>query len=82
MTLKDWHLLPLQSVCAVNPKLGDDVPKPDTLVSFVPMAAVAEQGGGIIQAETRPYSEVAKGYTYFREKDVLFETVAPLPENG
>jgi len=46
------------------------------------MAAVAEQGGGIKQAETRPYGEVAKGYTYFRENDVLFAKITPCMENG
>jgi type I restriction enzyme S subunit len=46
------------------------------------MPAVAEEGQGIIGAELRPYSEVAKGYTHFAEGDVLFAKITPRMQNG
>ena len=44
--------------------------------------AVDEQRGVIAEQETRAYREVAKGYTYFRDNDVLFAKITPCMENG
>jgi type I restriction enzyme S subunit len=82
MKRKGWQVLPLGEVCQVNPKIGVDAPAPDKPVSFVPMAAVDEQRGAIAQKEERAYREVAKGYTYFRDNDVLFAKITPCMENG
>jgi type I restriction enzyme, S subunit len=82
MKRKGWQVLPLGEVCQVNPRIGAEAPTPDTLVSFVPMAAVDEQRGVIAEQETRAYREVAKGYTYFRNNDVLFAKITPCMENG
>jgi restriction endonuclease S subunit len=82
MKRKGWQTLPLGEVCQVNPKIGAEAPTPETLVSFVPMAAVDEQRGVIAEQETRAYREVAKGYTYFRDNDVLFAKITPCMENG
>lgn len=54
---------------------------PESLVSFLPMAAVSESGEIISQAE-RPFGEVSKGYTYFAEGDVLMAKITPCMENG
>jgi type I restriction enzyme S subunit len=70
MKRKGWRTLPLGEVCQVNPRIGAEAPAPETLVSFVPMAAVDEQRGVIAEQETRACREVAKGYTYFRDNDV------------
>ena len=69
----------LIDVCDINPKaqtIGDN-----TEVSFVAMPDVSEKGEintGII----RPYYEVKKGFTCFREGDVLFAKITPCMENG
>jgi type I restriction enzyme S subunit len=46
------------------------------------MAAVDERLGVISRAETRPFAELRKGYTYFEEGDVLFARITPCMQNG
>ncbi|MDD2761716.1 MAG: restriction endonuclease subunit S [Methylomonas sp.] len=78
-----WIEVGMQDVCLLNPRLQiDERPKDDIEVTFVPMSAVDENAGVIAQPEIRNYSEVAKGYTSFREGDVLFAKVTPCMENG
>lgn len=78
-----WREVPILDVCQLNPPLSlDKRPSDDTLVSFVPMSAVDEGQGAISSAEERPFAEVQKGYTPFRNGDVLFAKVTPCMENG
>lgn len=51
-------------------------------VTFVPMSAVSEITGRIQDPETRILGKVRKGYTYFKEEDVLFAKITPCMENG
>ncbi len=66
-------------VCDINPKtqaIDNSIE-----VSFVAMSDVSEDGKintGII----RQYREVKKGFTCFREGDVLFAKITPCMENG
>jgi type I restriction enzyme S subunit len=46
------------------------------------MAAVSEITGSIIQEEERKLSEVVKGFTAFRDGDVLVAKITPCFENG
>jgi type I restriction enzyme S subunit len=73
------HLL--GEVCEVNPR-GTNELRPDTPVTFVPMSAVDEITGSVVNAEVRTYGEVSKGYTPFRENDILFAKITPCMENG
>ena len=58
-----------------------DVPN-DTLISFVEMAAVSNDGH-IMGAVDRPMGEVRKGsYTYFQENDIIIAKITPCMENG
>jgi type I restriction enzyme S subunit len=76
-----WKMVPLADVCEVNPR--DPGPaRQSAAVSFVPMPAVSETEGVIIAHDTKPFSQVAKGYTRFREKDVIFAKITPCMENG
>lgn len=76
-------IVPLREVCSINPRTArDDLPAPETLVSFVPMGAVDETTGMIVERETRPLAEVRTGYTSFAEGDVLFAKITPCMENG
>lgn len=78
-----WVQARLTDICELNPRLlAEDRPDGDISVTFVPMSAVDERAGVINKPETRTFSEVAKGYTYFRERDVLFAKVTPCMENG
>jgi type I restriction enzyme, S subunit len=75
--------VPLGELCDINPR-RDLAPEPEAneLVTFVPMPALDERTGTITQAETKPYETVRKGYTFFREGDVLFAKITPCMQNG
>lgn len=78
-----WEQARLTDICELNPRLlAEDRPNDGTTVTFVPMSAVDEDSGVISKPETRSFTEVAKGYTSFRERDVLFAKVTPCMENG
>jgi type I restriction enzyme S subunit len=76
------RVVPLSEAVAVNPKIDRTQLADVTEVSFVPMAAVGAADGSIDASTVRPYAEVKKGYTHFRENDVLFAKVTPCMENG
>lgn len=78
-----WVEVRLTDVCELNPRLAaDERLDDDAAVTFVPMSAVDETGGVISKPEVRTFVEVIKGYTNFRERDVLFAKVTPCMENG
>lgn len=78
-----WAEVRLTDVCELNPRLlAEDRPSDDLPVTFVPMSAVNESAGVIDKPEERTFGEVAKGYTSFLERDVLFAKVTPCMENG
>ena len=74
--------VPLGEICKINPRAKRNGYASDTLVSFVPMAAVDEQLGAITIREDRPIADVSKGYTPFQDGDVLFAKITPCMENG
>lgn len=76
-----WAQVPISEVAEVNPRKSVDL-NGDDLVSFVPMAAVDEVSGTIAAPIDRPYSEVSKGFTHFRDEDVIFAKITPSMENG
>ncbi len=78
-----WPLAKLGDVCELNPKLSKGHPlREDTEVSFVPMPAVSELSCSISAPQTKTFAEVRKGYTPFRDHDVLFAKITPCMENG
>src|SRR5690606_1945156 len=68
--------------CKVNPRKSEiaHIDK-KTIVSFIPMSNVSEEGDLDLSLE-RPISEVWQGFTYFREGDVIFAKITPCMENG
>lgn len=77
-----WELVPLGSVCQINPKKSQDSRlRSGVGVSFVPMPAVTERGE-IDATAVKEYDEVKTGFTYFAENDVLFAKITPCMENG
>lgn len=77
-----WEWVPLRVACLINPRRprlerADDVP-----TSFLPMSGVDEVDGAIVSLEERPFKEVARGFTYFEEGDVLFAKITPCMQNG
>ncbi len=73
----------LLAVADTNPSKSAlrEVPD-DTLVSFVDMPAVSNDGF-IERATPRPLAELRKGsYTYFAENDIILAKITPCLENG
>lgn len=77
-----WPLVRLGDVCEINPRRPRIDRSDDAPTTFVPMSAVAENGKGIVAAETRPFASVRKGYTYFADGDVIFAKITPCMQNG
>ena len=77
-----WVVLRLKYAATLNPNVSE-VRRlvQDTEVSFVPMEAVGEYGG-LDLSQTRQLADVASGYTYFSEGDVLIAKITPCFENG
>ena len=79
----EWSVRKLEDLVELNPQksevkeLGSN-----TRVSFVPMAQLSENGADFIEQESKEVSEVYKGYTYFKDNDVLLAKVTPCFENG
>ncbi|WP_083768706.1 restriction endonuclease subunit S [Thauera aminoaromatica] len=71
----------LGDVASINPRLSDPLQQTE-LVSFVPMASLSAEEARVVSTETRAYSEVSKGYTPFRNGDVLVAKITPCFENG
>lgn len=77
-----WPRVPLTEAVDLNPKPERSSLSDELEVSFVPMAAVEAGTGAIDTSTVRRYGEVKKGYTYFRDGDVLFAKITPCMENG
>jgi type I restriction enzyme M protein len=78
-----WPVVKLEEVCEINPSKSElnDLDKA-LEVSFVPMSAMGENQPSFEAVEKKPLREVLKGYTYFRDRDVLFAKITPCFENG
>lgn len=78
-----WRWERLADICQVNPRRDKGFQRqPEAPTSFLPMDAIDEYTGTIATRLTRPYSEVSKGYTFFREEDLLFAKITPCMQNG
>jgi type I restriction enzyme, S subunit len=76
-----WVNAALDDIAIVNPgRIEGLVAR--TSVSFVPMPAVSDVDGEIVNPTVRPFAEVSKGYTQFQEGDVIFAKITPCMENG
>lgn len=78
---RGWVETTLGDVAILNPPKPSDLTD-DTLVSFLPMRAVEAGSGKMDASEGRYWREVRKGYTSFRENDLLFAKITPCMENG
>lgn len=77
-----WNRMPLSKACEIKPskKEVNNLPQ-DLNVSFLPMPNVSENGK-IIKHDERKLKAVRKGYTYFKNGDVLLAKITPCFENG
>ena len=80
--MMEWRRVPVHRIADVNPKNDERTLADDELVSFIPMRAVSDETASISEAGPRPFAEVRRGYTPFRENDILFAKITPCMENG
>jgi type I restriction enzyme S subunit len=75
---KGWSITILNNIVALNTryKLEDSLD-----VGFVPMAMVPTNISGKFQFEHKTWKEVKKGYTHFKNGDVLLAKITPCFEN-
>lgn len=73
----------IEKVCELNPKKSEikDLDG-STNVSFCPMSCINTNNEEFIPTENKPLNEVYKGYTYFKNGDVILAKVTPCFENG
>lgn len=77
-----WAIKRLRFVARLNPSKQEVGALDDeTLVSFLPMEAVGDDGTLNLE-RVRPLADVASGYTYFAEGDVTVAKITPCFENG
>lgn len=76
-----WAKTNFDDLADINPGRLVDVAA-ETHISFVPMPAVSDTEGEIVSPSVRPFAEVSKGYTQFRDGDVIFAKITPCMENG
>jgi restriction endonuclease S subunit len=84
--IADWQRSPWQRGeltrwVSVNPPTEIPALAPDSIVSFVPMESVGEKDGQV-RVQEALYEAVAKGYTRFREGDLLWAKITPCMQNG
>ena len=78
----DGEKVPLSSLFKLNPRKSEISDIDKTMeASFLGMANVGENGS-LNLSETKTVEESWKGYTYFKEGDVLFAKITPCMENG
>lgn len=77
------QLLQIKSVAEINPRKPIELKDlPDDLdVSFYEMAAVRNEGGYEFH-DKRKLSQVRKGFTSFKNSDVIWAKITPCMENG
>ena len=79
MVPNGWTLKNLRDICFINPK---KMTKPEGgEVSFIAMNQLSEDGQ-LISDITKHYDEVSKGFTSFKDDDVLVAKITPCFENG
>ena len=79
----EWEMVELGEVCIINPSKSELAGiEGDTEVSFIPMADLNENQIDFNPRLIRKISDVIKGYTFFRNNDVLLAKITPCFENG
>lgn len=77
-----WVWVPINAITEINPGLDTSALSESTAVSFIPMAALEAETGSLDVSDVRPLSNVRRGYTAFKDNDILFAKITPCMENG
>jgi len=74
-----WVKARINDLAALNPK--QDI-EDDTVAGFVPMSHAPTNFRDKLRFDKRPWGEIKKAYTNFKDGDVIFAKVTPCFENG
>ena len=78
-----WRVARLGEVAEVNPRRPRLDVRDEMSVTFLPMAAIAEECKGILSRGLRSYSEVSdRIHVLAKEDDFLFSKITPCLQNG
>ena len=75
----EWNVLKLSEIAEINPRR--EVLDDSSVVSFIAMEDITNSGR-VSNKSDRLYEEVKKGYTPFKDNDVLLAKITPCFENG
>ena len=75
---ESWEWCQVSDIFELNPK--NDVPD-DTQSGFIPMACVDDGFGYAHSFEIRPWGEIRKGYSHFKNGDIGIAKISPCFEN-
>lgn len=79
---ENWVWVRLGAITNINPPKYKPEIDDEELCSFLPMKAVSDKTGKIIDVKLEKFKKLKKGYTSFLEEDVLFAKITPCMENG
>ena len=71
----------LAKVALINPKVSFGSLKNESEISFVPMETVSDKDGRITDMRVRKVSD-SKGFTRFKEGDLIWAKITPCMQNG
>ena len=75
----EWSIMKLSEIAEINPRR--EVLEDKDTVSFIAMEDITNNGR-VINKTDKLYEEVKKGYTPFKDNDVLLAKITPCFENG
>lgn len=77
-----FNILPFSEICDINPSKKDIFNLDQDLeITFLPMASISTLGS-IIEQKIRKLKDVKKGYSFFKNGDILLAKITPCFENG
>jgi type I restriction enzyme S subunit len=78
---EEWEVGTFSDIAYINPKTNISNLSDNSLVTFLSMPDVGENGR-ILSRQVKRLFEMAKGFTRFAEEDVIFAKITPCMENG
>jgi len=76
---ESWCWTRLLDIGEIGPR--NDAPD-DATASFIPMSGFSESHRGLLAPQTEKWGKVKKGFTHFRNGDVVVAKITPCFENG
>ncbi|MCY8007693.1 restriction endonuclease subunit S [Bacillus haynesii] len=75
---ENWKWVRLGDIFEINPR---NTVNDDTTVSFIPMALIEDGYRSEFSYEIKSWGEIKKGYTHFRDGDIVMAKITPCFQN-